>query len=581
MVGGEAVRIAVIGVGPRGLSVLERVVSHARASGPPIELLLIEPGELGVGIHSASQPDFLLLNTIASQLTIFSDEQMTPGKPVTPGPSLFDWCRSRNLDVRFDDFLPRRLLGEYLTWAAGVLLAEAPDRLTVRRLRTYATDVRQAGSQALVTLADGSEEIADLAVVTTGHGLATAGRMQLNGLASIPYPLPHVADIQAGQTVAVLGSGLTAMDVVAMLTVGRGGRFEHGRYLPSGSEPRIVLTNRSGQLPCARPATRADRRPAPARYFTPEAVHALRAQSPDGRLDFRSQVEPLIVREVHTRMAGASAAERAMVAEVLQPANRRWRSYQDFCDHQVDRAQADLVQAERGLGDSLVKEGLECLRDHRQALCAALDPPGLTAESHEYFMKVYVPLVNRAVIGPQKERIREVLMLLQAGIVTLGPGPRPALTPESSGWQLRSTGLDEPAEQAVDVVINANLTWPVTDPGLDPIGSSLRRWVAPGPGGTRALGLDRYGYAIPQQQNGGRRTVAVFGPPAEGASYYNHYVPSPGVWSRILTDLDQVLEPTLADSGRAAGSSLRLMSEPTADTGLLIEPATVSSGRSP
>jgi FAD-NAD(P)-binding len=581
MVGGGAVRIAVIGVGPRGLSVLERVVSHARTSGPPIELLLIEPGELGVGIHSASQPDFLLLNTIASQLTIFSDEQMTPGKPVTAGPSLFEWCRLRNAAVRFDDFLPRRLLGEYLTWAAGVLLAEAPDRLTVHRLRTYATDVRQAGGRAVVTLADGREEVADLAVVTTGHGLASAARMRLNGAAGIPYPLPHVADIRAGQTVAVLGSGLTAMDVVAMLTVGRGGRFRQGRYLPSGNEPRIVLTNRSGQLPCARPATRADRRPAPARYFTPEAVHALRAQAPDGRLDFRSQVEPLIVREVYTRMAGASPAERAMVAEVLQPAGRRWQSYQDFCDHQLDRARADLVEAERGLGDSLVKEGLECLRDHRRALCAALDPPGLTAESHEYFMKVYVPLVNRAVIGPQKERIREVLALRQAGIVSLGPGPRPLLTPESSGWRLRSTGLEEPSEQAVDVVINANLSWPVIDPDLDPISNALRRWVAPGPGGARCLGLDRYGYAIAQRQGGERRTVAVFGPPAEGASYYNHYVPSPGVWSRILTDLDQVLEPVLADSERTAGSSVRLVSQPAIESGLLIEPVTASSGRSP
>jgi hypothetical protein len=46
--------------------------------------------------------------------------------------------------------------------------------------------------------------------------------------------------------------------------------------------------------------------------------------------------------------------------------------------------------------------------------------------------------------------------------------------------------------------------------------------------------------------------VAVFGPPAEGASYYNHYVPSPGVWSRALTDLDRVLAPVLS-TGRTAG----------------------------
>lgn len=72
-------RIAVVGVGPRGLSVLERVVSHTQGAGRPVELVLVEPGELGSGVHPAKQPDYLLLNTIASQLTIYSDEQMVPG----------------------------------------------------------------------------------------------------------------------------------------------------------------------------------------------------------------------------------------------------------------------------------------------------------------------------------------------------------------------------------------------------------------------------------------------------------------------------------------------------------------------
>jgi len=81
------VRIAVIGVGPRGLSAVERIVSLSRLGGPPVELFLVEPGELGVGIHRPEQPDYLLLNTICSQLTVFSDRVMVPGAPVTQGPA--------------------------------------------------------------------------------------------------------------------------------------------------------------------------------------------------------------------------------------------------------------------------------------------------------------------------------------------------------------------------------------------------------------------------------------------------------------------------------------------------------------
>ena len=44
--------------------------------------------------------------------------------------------------------------------------------------------------------------------------------------------------------VAIQGLGLTGHDVIAELTVGRGGRFaETGsrlRYLPSGREPRLL-----------------------------------------------------------------------------------------------------------------------------------------------------------------------------------------------------------------------------------------------------------------------------------------------------------------------------------------------------
>ncbi len=551
----SSVRIAVIGVGPRGLSVLERVVSHAQLAGPPIELLLVEPGELGVGIHQLKQPDYLLLNTIAAQLTIFSDEQMTAGAPVTIGPSFHDWCRARRSSVRFDDFLPRWQLGEYLQWAAGEFLARAPDRLTVRHLATYASDVRQNPNGATVTLADGTEHQFDLAIVTTGHGLAAAGQVNPDDMITTPYPLPdRVVEISAGANVALVGTGLSAMDVIAALTVGRGGEFDGGTYRLSGREPRIVLANRAGRLPCARPSAKAGRTPAPARHLTVAAITALRESTEDGLLDFRRDVEPLVHREALGRMAAATQAEIDTVERVLRPADESFRSYDEYHAALLERATADLHEADRGLGESLVKEGLEVLRDHREGLRAAIDPPGLTEQSHRYFMTEYTSLVNRAVIGPQKERIHELLALIAAGVVVPGPGPAPELVRAASGWVLRSTKLAQAREIPVDVVVQANLRWPTTGSRLDPVADSLREWVAPGPGGEPGLRLDRDGFAMPRATDGTRPSVAVFGPPAEGASYYNHYVPSPGVWSRALTDLDRVLGPVLtADAALGKG----------------------------
>ncbi|APU15457.1 MULTISPECIES: FAD/NAD(P)-binding protein [Actinoalloteichus] len=542
-------RIAVIGAGPRGLSVLERVVSHTRLPGPATELLLIEPGEPGVGVHDVKQPDYLLLNTIAAQLTIFSDEHMTPGAPVTTGPSLHEWCLTRHGPVRFDDYLPRRLLGEYLQWAVRDLLARVPPRLTVRHLPAVARDVRQAGSGAVVTLADGTTHEVDLAVVTTGHGLAAAEPAAGGALVATPYPLPaRVEGIAEGATVALRGSGLTAMDVIAGLTVGRGGVFGQDGYTPSGREPHIVLANRTGLLPCARPRASRGRLPAPATHLTPAAITRLRERVPGGLLDFRRDVEPLIRREALARLAAPGPptyAEIAAVDRALSPVPGTWATYAEYRDATLALARADLAEAERGLGVSPVKEALEVLRDHRESLRVVVDPPGLTEESHRYFLDEYVPLVNRVVIGPQKERLHELLALTAAGIVTLGPGPGAVVARAGDRWALTSTGLGEPRRVEVDAVVRANLTWPAPDDEKDPVGSALRTWVAAGDDRSRRLTLDRDGYVI--RRDGEPCTaIAVFGPPAEGASYYNHYVPSPGRWSRALTDLDRVLVPVLS-----------------------------------
>ncbi len=376
---------------------------------------------------------------------------------------------------------------------------------------------------------------------------------------STPYPLPDQVDaIPGGVTVALLGTGLTAMDVIASLTVGRGGEFGPDGYRPSGREPRIVLANRNGWLPCGRPATTTERRAAPAAHLTADAVAELRAGTEDGRLDFARDIEPLVLREALGRMAAATEAETALVTRILRSAaddadtaegadgkqGGTLDSYPRYVELLIERAEADLRQAEAGLGVSAVKEGLEVLRDHRDGLRAAVDPPGLTDESHEYFMRRYTALVNRAVIGPQKERIREVLDLIEAGVVLPGPGPRPLLARDSVGWCLSSTELATPYRIYADVVVRANLEWPAADSDADPVGRSLRKWAVTGPGGN--LVLDRDGFLTPLGGDVGNRSVAVFGPPAEGASYYNHYVPSPGVWSRALTDLDRALAPLFA-----------------------------------
>jgi uncharacterized NAD(P)/FAD-binding protein YdhS len=61
--------VTIIGMGPRGLSVLERLAAAA-ARRLLLDIILIDPGECGRRA-CARQPQHLLINTLASQVTMF------------------------------------------------------------------------------------------------------------------------------------------------------------------------------------------------------------------------------------------------------------------------------------------------------------------------------------------------------------------------------------------------------------------------------------------------------------------------------------------------------------------------------
>lgn len=290
-------RLAIIGVGLRGLSVLERAIALSPASGADLEIVLIEPGELGVGVHAPAQPSYLMLNTAAGQATAFSDPAMVPGAPTLGGPSFLSWCQQRNLlppvlpgdpqrPMTNADFMPRQTFGSYLRWAARWLVEQAPRRVALRHEQQAAVDVRPHEGGARVTLGDGRTRVRRCRRGATGHGLAQNPEPVAHHILR-PYPLPgSVAAIPADNVVAIAGMRLAAIDVVAALTEGRGGRFTGDSddlvYHPSGHEPHMLLFSHHGFLSCARPNSPRDRPKTDLSYLTPKTVQRLRADRSDG-----------------------------------------------------------------------------------------------------------------------------------------------------------------------------------------------------------------------------------------------------------------------------------------------------------
>ena len=64
-------RVGIIGVGPRGLTVLERIVANERLrKTTDLQIYLFDPNPPGVGCHDPEQEDHLLVNTVAGQITM-------------------------------------------------------------------------------------------------------------------------------------------------------------------------------------------------------------------------------------------------------------------------------------------------------------------------------------------------------------------------------------------------------------------------------------------------------------------------------------------------------------------------------
>lgn len=98
--------IAIIGVGPRGLGILERLLAIYKGfpDSGKIEILLIDPNQMGAGVHSTKQPDHLLVNTVACQITMFGDDTLEDLGSIRRGPIFFNGLTVKAIAILMENF---------------------------------------------------------------------------------------------------------------------------------------------------------------------------------------------------------------------------------------------------------------------------------------------------------------------------------------------------------------------------------------------------------------------------------------------------------------------------------------------
>ncbi|MFC0254705.1 FAD/NAD(P)-binding protein [Massilia consociata] len=621
-------KIAIIGLGPRGISVFDRIIAYARndASATPLALYLFDGKEFGPGCHTTDQGDHLLVNTVACQMTQFSDDTVRGGGPLLYGPSFADWLGSKSgsapdataghVEIDRNGYYSRALFGDYLRWGFEYLKKLAPPHVTIYLHNFASVDDLEADGDGWSVSYDGAAYPVDFVFLTTGHARklpSEAERTLTQRVESArthnprlqlvlePYPIRNaVSSVTARDTVAIEGVGLTTFDLLSQLTAGRGGSFVpcgkaeppgRLRYRASGQEPKILLYSRSG-LPLTARATNqkgvfGQYKP---KFLTFTRVEALRQEVPGGQLDFERHIMPLLWCDMqfayyfsylHRRQDkltalmfsneflaadGEEAREalidkfvprrdqlswHALVNPIPARALQSRRQYDDWLRGYMWR---DYEQACLGNLDGPLKSACDVLRDVRDVVRSAIDYGGLTEQSHRWVLSEFLPIMNRLAVGPPKERIAQLLALMDAGVVRsdFGPGANSVLDERTGHFVVHSHWNGDTAQADVLIRGRASLPGPLED--KSPL---MRKMLQRGivrpfmngkfhPGG---ITIDR-NMNVVAQDGATQTTLWALGTLVEGCKFYTFVLPRPGANST-----------SMVDAGRAVGRMMEAIAE--------------------
>ncbi|MET9464282.1 FAD/NAD(P)-binding protein [Streptomyces sp. NPDC006544] len=662
--------VCIVGAGPRGLSVLERICAHERTSpsGSALTVHVVDPYRAGPGkVWRTAQSRQLLMNTVASQVTVYTDDSVEMKGPVEDGPSLYEWssalARSRGgtagspagtethdgdgdgdrhgegggsdaSDAELlaearrlgpDSYPSRALYGRYLEETFDRVVAGAPRHVSIHVHRTLAVSLDDAapgdgpapagpggpasGRPQTLRLADGTLLTGlDAVVLAQGHVAAkpTADEARTSEEArsgGLTYVLPanpadaRLPDPAPGEPVLLRGLGLNFFDHMALLTVGRGGRFERAgdalRYVPSGREPTLYAGSRRGIPYHARGENEkgAHGRYLP-RLLTPALIAELADRAVDGdRVHFGTDVWPLVAKEVESvyygtlltaagrddeRAAlvdryltvsageeeqklleeyGIAAADHWNWEDISLPYGRRvFADRGEFHAWLLEHLAADVREARAGNVSGPLKSALDVLRDLRNEIRLVVDHGRLEGNSYrDELQGWYTPLNAFLSIGPPASRIEELIALVEAGTVRLvGPGMRVRVAVDAAGDAVFEATSDRVGGAPVHarILVEARLPEPDVRRTEDPLLAHLLATGQISPyriAGTCGSHYETGGVSVTERPNrvvdaDGRAHPRRFayGIPTEAVHWVTAAGIRPGVNSVILGDSDAI-----------------------------------------
>jgi uncharacterized NAD(P)/FAD-binding protein YdhS len=215
--------VAIVGAGASGTLA---AVHLLRTGG--MRVALIDPAGHGLGVAYSTREAHHLLNVPACSMSGLAGE----------GDDLLEWCRGRDLPAEPEDYLPRRLYGIYLQQ----LLMRFADRGRLQLVRAGVEDVIEEpdATGVRLVLTGGRSFSADAVILALGNPppapLSWIPTACAPAVVNDPWAPAAMRRIAAAENVAILGTGLTAVDVALSVAA-------------ANPRTRVTAVSRNGWLP--------------------------------------------------------------------------------------------------------------------------------------------------------------------------------------------------------------------------------------------------------------------------------------------------------------------------------------------
>ncbi|ALS01549.1 oxidoreductase [Enterococcus silesiacus] len=478
-------KIVIVGGGPRGLSVLERIVEWSREE-QVVQITMFDPYGPGGKVWREDQPLSLLMNSVASHVTLFTDETLSTKGPIAKGPNLYEWAqheaavfiKQNNVENKQklleecaslgpNDHCSRVFYGLYQKWFYEYVQTRMTEQTSVKFFKDTVRAVKKQDEKFLV-YTKAVEATADTVILALGHQEIelTRSEKELASYASehrLFYSSPknaadaHLEAITDQTPVIIRGLGLVFFDYLTLLTSDRGGHFEEEQgkliYRCSGKEPKIIVGSRRGMPYHARGVNQKgygkEYQP---RFLKEKSLNKFKRKERFSAEQFfellKKEVEfayySALLKERYPKVNQVRFCEEFIrtkgASSILEKYSIAETDYWDWSiieqpDQEITEAESfrsfisrylewDFKESTKGNLSGPFSTALDSLKDLRDEVRFTLDQKLFSDDDYKKWLwDWFTPLNAFLSIGPPLERTAELKALIDAGVVTmLEPG---------------------------------------------------------------------------------------------------------------------------------------------------------------